>query len=141
MLSRKLIFTTSLTLLLFISTSFDQNIHLKTIHNTMELNNNNIITKNTVYPIDQKIIIFNKFAFLNKIVITDNNKYKINSNSFFDSFIDIGIHNQVCNLDNDILICKHVNDYVIERSSYSLFPFKYILISLVIVIFGYINFG
>ena len=141
MISRKLIFTTSLTILLFISTSFDQNIHLKTIHNTMELENNNIITKNTVYPVDQKTIIFDKFSFLNKIVITDHNKYKIVSNSFFDSYIDIGLHNQVCKLENETLICKHVHDYISDKLSYSIFPFKYILISLVIAIFVYVNFG
>ena len=141
MISRKLIFTTSLTILLFISTSFDQNIHLKTIHNTMEFNNNNIITKHTVYPINEKTIIFDKFAFLNKIVITDQNKYKIVSNSFFDSYIDIGLHNQICKLENDTLICKHVHDYILEKTSYSLFSFKYILIVLLFAIFIYINFS
>jgi len=134
---RRFIFTTLITILLVFSTSYDSNIHLKNINSTNEINENTLITKKNNFDIEKKIIFFDKLSFLNKIIITDDKKYNIKSNSYFDNLLDIGIHNQICKLsDDNNLACKHVNDYINDTktisSSWITYLIKYILIGSII---------
>lgn len=136
--SKRLIFTSIITLYLVLSTSHNSNINIKGINGTFELSDNNIVSKKYSYNVEKKVIMLDNLSFRNKIIITDDKKYTIKSNSYFDNYFDIGIHNQVCTLENDKLSCMHVNEY--QNISTSIFGYliKYSIMGIIFAIYIYV---